>query len=290
VPPEFGACRRAAALVAVVVCLLPASALAILDGSEPDRESEIAGGTVAIVVEDTSKPGPDGRPGYYPSSGIVVARDWILTVKHAFADHIAPQFRWQLRFARDVSAAPTADRVHPIGRSDVVYHPALDLALIHVSGGVPFEYRPVRLVVSAKQLRSELPVVALLAGFGPADNKGGINILRYVEEPVSAMVVRHGNRWPDQLIPSNQGRYYLELDQRDGRGSCKGDSGGPVFMRLTDGNLGLIGVIKGNASYTGSHPCLGYSYAVRADLAVEWLTQVTGRFYDPASMLLVDVR
>jgi hypothetical protein len=269
--------------------MVPAAAQAILNGLPGGQESTVADSTVAIVIEDNSKLGPDGRPGYYPSTGIVIAPNWILTVRHAFAGHREPQYVWQVRFDTEIGNASTGE-LRTLARGDVIPHPVLDLALVHVEPAVPFQYRPVRLLADGRRLKQGLPLKALLAGFGPAKNRGGRNALNFVEEPISALAIRPGGRWPDNVIPPGQGNYYLEIDQRDGRGSCSGDSGGPAFARLATGDLALLGVIKGNAAYNGRHPCLGYSYAVRIDVALPWLMHVTGTLYDPTSMLLVDAR
>lgn len=278
-------------LRALLACLLaPSSALAILDGTPAEGHSVVATSTVAIVVADTSRRGPNGKPGYFPSSGVVIARDWILTVKHAFADHLGSQYVWRVHFDLQIDANDTAGRDHVLARSDVVFHPVLDLALVRISSGMPVEYRPIPVVTDARRLRPGMPFNVVLAGFGPAQNKAGRNILHFVEEPVSAMTLRPGGRWPAGLVPPGQGLHHLEIDQHDGRGSCSGDSGGPVFVRLNDDALALLGVIKGNASNSAGHPCLGWAYAIRVDRALPWITQVTGQLYDPESMLLVELR
>jgi hypothetical protein len=282
-----GRYRKAGRTLLLAGLLLPASALAILDGVPAEQEPAVAGSTLAVVIEDTSQRGPDGRPGYYPSSGVVIAPNWILTVKHSFAKHNGPQHVWQLHLAPEIVGGATGDRVRVLARSSVIFHPTLDLALVRLDAPMPFEYRPVKVVSAGRHLAREATLGAVLAGYGTAGNKPGPHRLNYVVEPISALSVANGPRQPE-LIPRGQADSHLEVDQRDGRGSCRGDSGGPVFVKLADGGVGLLGVILGNASYSGGHPCLGYTYAVRIDRALAWVTQVTGRFYDPASMLLVD--
>jgi hypothetical protein len=279
-------CRTALTLL-LAALLLPATALAILNGERGERDPVVAASTVAIVIEDTGKPGPDGRPGYYPSSGIVIAPNWILTVKHALADHNGPRYAWSVHLAPEIRMGAQDARVRRIYPASVVFHPTLDLALVRLDAAMPFEYKPARLVADGRHLARDSVFSGLLAGYGPMRGRNGPNRLHFVEEPISAISLAMGQRWPD-MVKRNQGPDHLELDQRDGRGSCSGDSGGPVFVRLANGGLGLLGVIRGNASYSGAHPCLGYSYAIRVDRTIGWLAQVTGRLYDPTSMLLVD--
>lgn len=286
-PEAGGAPRRFIRVLLLAASLLPLSSQAILNGMPADAEPAVAASTVAIVIEDRSTTGPDGRPGYYPSTGIVIAPDWILTVKHSFAKYNGPQHVWLLHLAPEIATGPGGDRIRLLERSRVVFHPTLDLALVHLEAPVPFEYRPVKVVTDGRRLARESMPSALLAGYGPAGNVQGPNQLRFVVEPISAFSLVNTPRWPD-LVSRGQADSHMEVDQRDGRGSCRGDSGGPVFARLAGGGLGVLGVIRGNASYDGAHPCLGYSYAVRIDHALGWMAQVTGRIYDPASMQLVE--
>lgn len=286
-PRRSIASRCLAALLPLLACAYSPWAAAILEGSVGELDPVVALGTVAVVIEDTSSRGPNGHPGFYPSSGIVIARDWILTVKHAFAGHTAARYSWQVHFAREIRSSATGASIHGLRRGDVYPHPTLDLALVHVPG-MPFGYRPVRILSDWTRIAGPSSPRAVLAGFGPARSGPGRNRLQSVEEPISATDLTQVRRRPD-LVPHGQADRHLEIDQRDGRGSCSGDSGGPVFVRDTTGALGLVGVIRGNASYNGEQPCLAYSYAVRVDLVVDWLVQVTGKLYNPASMSLMDI-
>ena len=91
-PPRSFAPLCLAALLPLIACLHSSLALAILDGSAGDLDPVVALGTVAVIIEDVNSRGPNGLPGYYPSSGIVIAREWILTVKHGFSGHTAAQY------------------------------------------------------------------------------------------------------------------------------------------------------------------------------------------------------
>jgi hypothetical protein len=286
-PLRSVASRWVVALLPMLACIHAPGAMAILEASAEELAPVVALGTVAVVIEDASSKGPNGQPGYFPSSGIVIARDWVLTVKHAFAGHTAARYSWQIHFAREIRAGATGPAIHELRRGDVFPHPTLDLALVHVPG-MPFGYQPVRILSDWTRMAGPSTPRAVLAGFGPARGTPGRTRLLAVEEPISATDLTQVRHRPD-LVPPGQADWHLEVDQRDGRGSCTGDSGGPVFVRDTTGRLGLVGIIRGNASYNGEHPCLAYSYAVRVDRVVDWLVQVTGKLYNPASMSLVDI-
>lgn len=286
-PPRSHPLSCLAALLPMIACLHSPAAIAILDGTAGELDPVVALGTVAVVIADANSRGPNGLPGYYPSSGIVIAREWILTVKHGFAGHTAAQYSWQVHFAREINSNATGAAIHELQRGDVIPHPTLDLALVRVSG-MPFGYQPVRILSNWTRPAPSSPQPAVLAGYGPARGAYGRNRLNSVEQSISAADLSQVRRRPD-LVPPGQADVHLEIDQRNGRGSCAGDSGGPVFVHDATGRLGLVGVIRGNASYNGEHPCLAYAYAVRVDRVVEWVSRVTGQFYNPASMSRMDI-
>ncbi len=104
-----------------------------------------------------------------------------------------------------------------------------DIAILRFSGGLPAEYRTAKLLPSKTSLQRG--GTALLIGYGVShmDENGGTGagILRKV----------------DAVIDSPRfGKTEVLLDQRNGRGACHGDSGGPAFIRDRAGNLLLWGV------------------------------------------------
>lgn len=244
---------------------------AILNGFPIVSLPAVAESTVAILIEDKKTRGPDGRPGFYPTSGVLITRDWVLTVRHGFAKYRGKRYIPRLRFGPS-DKAETASV--PIPADHIFTHPVLDLALVRVEGWrPPFSFRPARLGPPPPMHDK-----VLLAGFGQTKDSPPGAILSAVEEPVSAPAVVDSPRLPE-LFPPQLAAHYMEIDQRDGKGSCSGDSGGPVFRRLED-QLELVGIIAGNASFDGRHPCLEYSYAVRIDAAVDWIAAVTGKSFN----------
>lgn len=272
--------RLASVLVVLSGLLLPAIGHSVLQGVPGQTEAQIARNTVAILLEDQRHRGPDGRPGFYPTTGVLIANGWVLTVRHGFARFAGRRYTWKLHFGPDGDASdPAAIDIKP---SDVIVHPELDLALVHLKHWQPpFGFQPLR-ILSGNEIAGDSPARAFLAGFGESRITPGKTLLYIVEEPISAIDAGTLPRLPEQLFPPQLAGHYLELDQRDGKGSCSGDSGGPVLLRHRD-EFALLGIIAGNASYAGHHPCLDYSYAVRADHAVQWISSVTGLRFNPFS-------
>jgi Trypsin len=257
-------------------------ACAILNGSPGNRDSTVEKGTVALVVEDTRTQGPNGEHGYYPTSGVLISQNWVLTVKHGMAKHLSEQYDWQVHFSPEIKSKPKTG-VLKVLRTNVIFHPALDLALVYIGNSAPVEYRPVQVLQNWPDAMQSEPTRITLAGYGPAADAVGTNRLNFVEEPISAISMVNSDRNPG-LFPPDQAGYYMEMDQKDGKGSCKGDSGGPALLKLSDGSLALLGVIAGNVSYQGGHPCLQYSYVIRIDRVINWITASTGLFYNSAAM------
>jgi hypothetical protein len=254
---------------AVAAALLgPVPCAAILDGTTAASIPGVAASTVAILIEDKRTRGPDGRPGFYPTTGVLITRDWVLTVAHGLDRFRGERYVPRLSYGDGVDGTAASTVISP---ERVSLHPALDLALVRIEGWrPPFSFRPPRFGMPPPS-----PEKVLLAGYGQTKGFLPGTTLRMVEEPVSSSSMTDAFRLPD-LFPRQLAAHYLEIDQRDGKGSCSGDSGGPVFRRVGD-ELELVGIIAGNASFRGGHPCHEYSYAVRADAAVDWIAAVTGK-------------
>lgn len=274
-----GPLRRLLRCIAAVGTLLAAlPSHAILDGVQASSVPAVAASTVAILIEDRKTRGPDGRPGFYPTTGVLITRNWVLTVGHGFDKFRGSRYVPRLTYGEGSHGSTPV----PISPGRVSLHPALDLALVQVEGWQPpFSFRPARFGMPPPS-----PEKVVLAGFGRTKGSPPQTALTMIEEPVSSPSLAGASRLPD-LFPHHLAAHYLEIDQRDGRGSCSGDSGGPVFRRAGD-ELELVGIIVGNASFQGRHPCQEYSYAVRADAALDWIATVTGKSFNPLSRSFQD--
>ncbi|RZA06326.1 MAG: trypsin-like serine protease [Proteobacteria bacterium] len=102
-----------------------------------------------------------------------------------------------------------------------------DIALFRFEGGLPAGYMPAEIAGPAVPVAVGTPVV--LAGFGSRADESLAGPDRGVLRKVTV------NVWaaPAEGIE-------LTFSQEDGRGSCKGDSGGPAFL-ARDGKYFLLG-------------------------------------------------
>ncbi len=186
-------------------------------------------------------------------TGTLIKSNVILTAAHCIPDQV--EDLWVVTSVYEFSIAQR----HPVIR--VIKHdlyksfhlpregmPNYDLALVEFSGELPATYRPTSWVTSwqNQQQRFSLPV----AGYGETKaQKGDAGELR-----IGKIIV----------FDYDVQKHYFRADQLSGEGICKGDSGGPVFLKI-DQNFYIVGVVSGieNKTANGGIPnqqCEGISY------------------------------
>lgn len=126
-----------------------------------------------------------------------------------------------------------------------------DLALVKFEGVLPNDYRPTSLVTQfvSNQDRFWLYV----AGYGVSDEDAGDN----GEIRFSRVTIEH------YLLHANQS--FMVGLQSNGEGICKGDSGGPAYIKIESEFyvLGIVSAIQGG--------CRGTSYFNQSLYYLEWI-------------------
>lgn len=214
-----------AAFVLLSAALSPARALA-LEGGAPARVGDpLARATVSI---QSIGPIRDGRVRVRECSGVLIARDLILTAGHCLEEVSGPE-RIGVFFYKGASPIPTVATVRAISR-----HPqyrrgwenadgeaetrqreiAADLALLRLSAPAPAGYQPVSLSIdpsAATGVGGRL-VAAGLSGTGPKARSGYLRTAKV------------------STIRFTSGSPRIAFANASGGRACVGDSGGPVAV------------------------------------------------------------
>jgi hypothetical protein len=230
--------------------------------TRPGRE--IVGGVETQDFPDCCALGDDR--GYY-CSGTLIAPNVVVT-----AEHCQGLTRVYLR-GTDVTKPDNAE-VIPIAEEFV--HPELDLRVLvlkHNAATLP------RTIGQASQLDGIKEVT--LVGFGTIDPDGrfGYGIKRRVDVPIKTFDCgQMGEPKRFGCLPGREivaGHAGLMLD------SCKGDSGGPLYIQR-DGEFYLLGATSRGAR-GGFRECGDGGIYVRVDLCLDWIREVTGAEFAQAA-------
>jgi secreted trypsin-like serine protease len=190
----------------------------IIGGDEVLADDPIAATTAALIFKSNDQ--------YYPGCTLsLLAADIAVTAAHclgkaemyvAFNRKIVTDDGHvdvpALRLGRVVAA-----QMHEGYRGpDTSLKDRNDIALLRFEGGLPAGYAPAQLLSQRDRLQDGMPVV--LAGYGVSDDwtGDGPGILRRAD------VI---------LLDAEYSATEVQTDQHLGKGACRGDSGGPAFVK-----------------------------------------------------------
>jgi secreted trypsin-like serine protease len=144
-----------------------------------------------------------------------------------------------------------------------------DIAVIGFGGGLPSGYQKATLLPSSTVIPNGAP--AVLIGYGVntmADGGSGEGILREVTVPVA-----DGKFAKTEVL----------LDQREKKGACHGDSGGPAFARK-DGKLLLWGVTNRGNPDDAPDDCAHFSVYTRITAQRAFINSASRSLRAPARL------
>lgn len=216
--------------------------------------------------------GPEGTQ----CTGTVIAEHLVITAAHCFlSGHgtyeiraLDPRFRFRIAVATQVAIHPDFD-VRALGTNA----PLNDIALLRVSGTFPPWLVPVALARSVPDDGTFVDVVA--AGFGMSQDRQ-VRSAGTLRQMHFAMLERMDG--PSKLLFLID-RSATKTTHRFG--ICRGDSGGPVFLKTASGPV-LVGVIS--AVIAGRDSDCGSITAVTAVSAYRGFIQdLAGRANSPVT-------
>ncbi|MGE5085111.1 MAG: S1 family peptidase [Bacillota bacterium] len=230
----------------------------VIGGDKIDFENPIANSTVALMDEQ------DGEL----CSGVMISNELILTAAHCVYSGMTSLLVYFTPNIKDGDSYNSRYAVtciqHENYKSDVDKMDTADIALVRVSGTLPYGYKPVPLYPDSDKLRAADDII--VAGYGVNRSWGktaGAGILR-----TTTLKVRE----------PRSGKTEMVLNQSFKKGVCNGDSGGPAFIKK-GGQLYLVGIASRGGSYDfpGAPKCSVTSTYTRVDAYLGWIKKTSAQ-------------
>jgi secreted trypsin-like serine protease len=223
-----------------------------------DSDASIVNGETVQAAEDITKStvniymtfGPRNSPQFTNfCSGTLIAPDLVVTAAHCIVD-LAQDLKWnkatylknvKVGFGNEIVKSLRDSRVRFVGLKDLKVHegytpeslqnaekePMKDIALLRLSQRAPAGFVPAQLPLATTALKAGDRVT--LAGFGLINGIFGVQATSLNKVDVTI----HNPKMTEA-----QFSYLTEKGQT----ACSGDSGGPAYLRDSQGKLVVVGV------------------------------------------------
>ncbi len=219
-------------------------------------------------------------------TGTLISKRLVLTAAHCLDSSLKKIKSVAVVFANDVSKA-TEDQIlfgvqaalHPefkkvfLGMQTGSWH---DIALIRLNKDAPsdFKFASVATTNFSDQLSQSTKIIQ--AGFGrtTAENSVAQNSEANDEKMGVLRLVEN-----IEIVGLAPDRKEILLKE-DNKGSCKGDSGGPAFVRTSGNKLVQIGV---NSRGTNPRNCLEVGVYTLVEAHTEWISETSAKLLSAAA-------
>lgn len=209
-----------------------------IPASPAEKSTSIVGGTEAVTNDKhiqhtvliTGKY-TDGR--FYNCTGTLIEKDIILTAAHCIGEPDS----MKITFGNDPVRSGAieilrAKRVLPHDKFGKSTEERNDIALIQLEGNAPLNFVPATLPWNSQQKIKEYKMVRV---YGYGVTSGVLHEGRLDSNTVGTL---RSTRL--KILETPTGADIFVADQREGRGICAGDSGGPAFIHSSI----IVGVIS----------------------------------------------
>jgi hypothetical protein len=228
----------------------------VVPPTQTEDPDSIVGGVPTLEFPDCCAV---GNATQYYCTGTLIAPTVIVTARHC------PDLKRAFLKGHDISD-PTGGETIEIEK--VFAHPDADLRVLVLRTASSVTPRH---VAQGAEVQAQS---ALLVGFGTVDFGGtvGYGVKRKVEVPITSIncggpgeSARYGCRAGTEMVAGHRG-----LD----RDSCRGDSGGPLYILGAEGTYHLLGVTSRGVG--GPRVCGDGGIYVRVDQFLDWIKSQTG--------------
>ena len=247
---------RSAVCLIIAALLAPVSALALVGGareiSEPQSQPEV------MFV---------GSGGNF-CTGTVIVRNLVLTAAHCI--HQGNSYKLveagpdRQPVFKDVAAIATHPQFN--FKTMLAHRATADVALLKLKvphAGYIAPLHPLRPRVAVGER-------FVVRGYG-ATIRGSGNSAGRLREATLAAIGKPGNLQLRLVDPATGG-------ERPGLGACTGDSGAPVYQKMSSGYLGLYGVVSWSTAPNFEDGCGGVTGVTPLELYRGWIDQQAQKF------------
>lgn len=239
----------------------------VIPPTRTDEPDSIVGGQPTRGFPDCVALGNGSR---YFCSGTLIAPNLVVTARHCATAGITQVFVGGYDVNQPETGKIVGVKRDAAGKYAIYEHPEADLMVVVLEHDSKISPRH---IAQGDEIAQSDTKKAYLVGFGTIDFDGtkGFGLKRRVTVPITTLGCeepgQYGCKQGTEMVAGHRG---LSKD------SCRGDSGGPLYIQGPEGDYYLLGATSRGISGPGLRTCGDGGIYVRVDQFVEWIREQTG--------------